>query len=108
LDRDFNPKYPGPDYAPNLRRGDILLTYAYLGEFDSVVWFDGKYYPRFSIRFTTWPDGTGCVRGDECAGTYVDLGRKEWWAKVKPKSGRTAWVQMDNGGFAGVDALGDR
>jgi hypothetical protein len=105
LDRDYKPKYPDPE-VPDLRRGDILLTYTDRGEFDSVVWFKGKYYPHFSIRFARWPDGrTGCIRGDECAGTYVDLGRKEWWAKVKLTSGRTAWVNMDSSNFKGI---GDR
>src|SRR5580658_4963819 len=76
------------------RRGDTIFTYAYRGEGFSAVWFKGKYHPLFDISFAKWPDGTGCG-GAHCAGTYVDLGRKSWWAEIKLTSGRTGWVEMN-------------
>lgn len=86
MDRDL------PDQ--NLQRGDTILTYAYRGEGFSAVWFKGKYHSLFDISFVKWPDGTGCG-GAHCAATYVELGRKAWWAEVKLTSGRTGWVEMD-------------
>jgi hypothetical protein len=88
----------------NLRRGDTILTYAYRGEGYSAVWFKGTYYSEFDISFTKWPDGQGCG-GSHCAATYVNLGKKVWWAEVKLKSGRMAWVDMDQADFEGVDLL---
>lgn len=90
LDRDL----PGE----NLLRGDTILTYADRGEGFSAVWFKGRYRADFDITFAKRPDGTGCG-GAHCAATYLDLGRKVWWAKVKLKSGRTGWVEMDLAGI---------
>jgi len=78
----------------DLRRGDMVLTYAYRGEGFSAVWFKGRYHSDFDISFAKWPDGTGCG-GAHCAAIYTDLGRKLWWAEVKLASGRTGWVEMD-------------
>jgi hypothetical protein len=78
----------------HLQRGDTLLTYAYRGEGFSAVWFQGKYHPDFDATWAKLPDGTGCSEA-YCAATYVDLGRKSWWAEVKLASGRTGWVEMD-------------
>jgi len=86
MDRDLS--------GPDLHRGDTVLTYAYRGEGVSAAWFNGRYYTDFDISFVKWPDGSGCG-GAHCAATYRDLGRKSWWAKVKLKSGRTGWVEMD-------------
>ena len=97
MDRDV------PDAG--LKRGDTILTYTYVGEGFSAVWVKDKYDPSFDISFTKWPDGQGCG-GDDCAATYVDLGTKEWWAKVKLKSGLTGWVNMNEAHFSGVDVLG--
>jgi hypothetical protein len=65
----------------DLQRGDTVLTYAYRGEGYSAVWFKGKYHSLFG--------------GAHCAATYMELGRKSWWAEVKLISGRTGWVEMD-------------
>ena len=97
VDRDL------PD--SNLKRGDTILTYTYRGEGFSAVWFKGKYYTEFDISFTKWPDGQGCG-GAHCAATYVELGKKVWWAEVKLKSGRAAWVNMEEADFEGIDLLG--
>ena len=85
MDRDL------PDQ--DLRRGDTLLTYAYRGEGYSAVWFKGKYRAEFDLTFAKLPDGSGCGNG-HCAATYVDLGKKAWWAEVKLASGATGWVDM--------------
>jgi hypothetical protein len=90
-----------PQYG--LRRGDSILTYTYRGEGYSAVWFKGRFYRQFDIGFTKWPDGSGC--GSGCAGTYVDLGKNVWWAKVRTKSGITGWVNMNEADFSGVDLL---
>jgi hypothetical protein len=88
----------------DLRRGDTILTYTYLGEGFSVVWFKGKFYREYDITFAKWPDGSGCGE-THCAATYVDLGEKVWWAKVKLRSGVVGWVNMDKAKFSGVDLL---
>lgn len=79
----------------DLRRGDSILTYAFRGEGFSAVWFKRRFESDFDISFTRWPDGTGCGN-EHCAATYIDLGRKEWWAQVKLRSGRTGWVSMEH------------
>jgi hypothetical protein len=86
MDRDL------PDQ--DLRRGDDILTYAFRGEGFSAVWFKGKYHSEFDISFAKWPDGSGCGN-EHCAATYVDLGKKSWWAQVKLASGVTGWVDME-------------
>jgi hypothetical protein len=78
----------------DLRRGDTVLTYAYRGEGFSAIWCKGRYHSHFDISFAKWPNGMGCG-GAHCAGTYVDLGKKSWWAQVKLLSGRTGWAEMD-------------
>jgi len=97
MDRDFE--------RGNLKRGDVILTYAYRGEGTSAVWFKGRYYPDFDISFTRWPDGTGCG-GAHCAATYVDLGNKVWWAQIKLLSGLTGWVNMEQTRVNGLYMLG--
>ena len=92
LDRD----YP----EAGLKRGDTVLTYTYLGEGFSQVWVNGRFFETYDISFTKWPDGTGC--GSDCAATYVDLGKKAWWAKLRMKSDATVWVEMDDDRFAGT------
>ena len=54
-----------------------------------------------------WPDGSGCG-GAHCAATYVDVGKKVWWAKVKLKSSPSGWVNMNTAEFNGVDLLARR
>jgi hypothetical protein len=98
LDRDLD--------GSNLKRGDVIQTYAYRGEGFSAVWFKGRYYPDFDISFTKWPDGTGCG-GAHCAATYVDLGSKVWWAQVQLPSALTGWVNMDEASMNGVCMLGE-
>ena len=88
-----------------LKRGDMILTYTYRGEGFSAVWANGEYDGSYDISFTKWPDGQGCG-GTHCAATYVDLGKKEWWAQIKLKSGRTGWINMNTAEFDGVDMLG--
>ena len=68
----------------NLKRGDVILTYTYHGERDTEACFKGKYYRFFDIHFSKAEDGF-CGR-QHCEGTYVDAGKKAWWAKVKLRS----------------------
>ena len=96
VDRDL------PDQG--LKRGDILLTYTYLGEGFSNVWFKGRFYTEFDISFAKWPDGSGCGN-EHCAAIYTDLGNKSWWAQVKLSSGRMGRVEMGSGDFDGIDQL---
>jgi hypothetical protein len=88
-----------------LKRGDSVLTYAYHGEGETTAWYKGHSDGSFDMTFATYPDGSGCAR--DCFGTVVDQGRREWWAQVKLRSGRTAWVLMDEAKFSGVDYSGD-
>ena len=96
MDRDL------PDR--NLKRGDLILTYANRGEGFSAVWLKGSYHSWFDITFTKWPNGQGCG-GTHCAATYIDLGKKAWWAKVKLKAGRVGWIDMTHADFDGIDLL---
>jgi hypothetical protein len=61
--------------------------------------------PRATCDDAFAADEQGCAGGN-CAATFVDLGKQEWWAKVKLKSGRTVWVEMNKAVFDGVDLLG--
>lgn len=76
-----------------LKRGDTILTYAYLGEGFAQVWYKGTYYTDFDISFTKWPDGGGCG-GGHCRARYVDLGHHVQRAKVKLRSGLIGWVDI--------------
>ncbi len=89
-----------PEYG--LQHGDTILTYTYRGEGFSAVWFKGRFYHDYDISLAKWPDGSGCLKA-ECEGTYVDLGEKVWWAKVKMSSGVIGWVNMNEAKFDGVD-----
>lgn len=86
----------------DLHRADTILTYTYRGEGFSAAWFKGRFYRDYDITFAKWPDGSGCL-GIDCAGTYVELGEKVWWAKVKMSSGVVGWVNMNESKFGGVD-----
>jgi hypothetical protein len=71
--------------------GEPILTYAYRGEGYSAAWFKGRYYQDFDISFLS-----------QHPESEVDKGRKEWWAEVKLKSGRSGWVNMQTAEFDGV------
>src|SRR5262249_5134084 len=86
LDEDI----PGSGF----KRGDIILTYTYHGEGESAVCFKGKYYANFNIQFSKSPGGS--CGSSHCEATYVHPGKCVWWAKVKLKSGRTGWVDMNH------------
>jgi hypothetical protein len=90
----------------DLRRGDRILTYAYLGEGGSAVWFKGTFISDFDISRTKWPDGAGCQR-TYCKATYLDLGRHVWWAKIRMASNKFGWAEVRDGNFSGNCALTD-
>jgi hypothetical protein len=98
LDRDL------PEKA--LKRGDRILTYTSRGEGFSQVWTKGQFYDLFDISFTKWPDGSQGCGGAHCAATYIDLGKKAWWAQLRLRSGATCWVEMTDNFFNGVNLLG--
>lgn len=89
--------------AKQLKSGDTVLTYAYRGEGNSAVWFNGSYRPDYDIAFATWPDGSGCQH--QCGATVIDEGEHVWWAQVKLSSGLLGWVDMDNSQFDGTCAF---
>jgi hypothetical protein len=86
------------------KRGDIIRTYTYHGEGESAVCFKGKYYANFNIQFSKSPGGS--CGGSHCEATYVHAAKCAWWAKVKLKSGRTGWVDMNHAKFGNVDRFG--
>ena len=86
-----------------LHRGDTILTYTYLGEGLSSVWFKGRFYPEFDITFAR-SDGPRCS-DSSCSASYIDMGVKTWWAEVKLPSGRIGWVNMNQADFDGIDQL---
>jgi hypothetical protein len=91
-----------------LKRGDIIYTYAYRGEATWAVWINGVYHDAFGVPSTHPPDDPRCAIVTDCTATELQHGEKEWWAKIKLKSGKTVWVNMDKEfeGFDGVDLLG--
>jgi hypothetical protein len=91
--------------AHNLKRGDRILAYTYLGEGNSAVWFNDRFYPEFDFASIAAPPGIPCPP-PQCAATLLDKGEKVWWAQVKLKSGLTGWVNMETAQFSGVDRLG--
>lgn len=94
-----------PDYG-GLKRGDIIYTYAYQGEDAWAVWLNGKYRDGFGFPPAYPADDPRCHQ--DCAATVLQSGNKEWWAKLKLPSGKTAWVNMDKefAKFDGIDSLG--
>jgi hypothetical protein len=76
------------DPAHGLKAGDEILTYTYLGEGFSTVWFHGRFYRDFDIT-----------------GAHGEEGDKIWWAKVKLNSGRAGWVNMNQSDFDGTCSL---
>jgi hypothetical protein len=76
------------DLEHGLRAGDKILTYTYLGEGFSAVWFRGRFYHDFDTSYS-----------------YGEEGEKIWWAKVRLNSGRVGWVNMNQSHFDGTCSL---
>jgi hypothetical protein len=93
-------------YYCDLKRGDIVYTYSYRGEGAWAVWLNGTYHDVYCVPPAPSPNESACR--EDCAGTVLQAGEKEWWAKIRLKSGKTAWVNMDKEfkNFDGVDSLG--
>lgn len=81
-----------------LKRGDTILSYGFVNEGFSRVWFKGRLYDEFDISFTKWPDGGGCG-GAHCAATYVAQPESIRWIQVRLVSGLKGWVPMDQASF---------
>src|SRR5437016_3815380 len=70
---------------------------------------------QFVAPFVTMPQPPAVPRVDfnacpfegcqeDCNGHYLELGKSEWWVRVRLKDGRTGWVQVTDN-FDGTDAL---
>ena len=89
--------------AEGLKRGDRVLTYTYVGEGYALAWYHGR-LDAIDVATAETP-ASGCV-ATGCPKAEIDAGKKEWWAEVRLKSGRTGWVLMEGMLFDGVDRLG--
>ncbi len=89
-----------------LKRGDTILTYGFVNEGFSRVWFKGRIYADFDISFARWLDGAGC-QGWNCAATYVEQPEAIRWVQVRLDTRTTGWVLWDRGAFAEIGKLQD-
>jgi hypothetical protein len=71
-----------------LKQGDLIYTYAYRGEAAWDWWVNNVHHDGHIMPYPKQLDGKGCQR--DCAATELQTGKKEWWAKIKLKSGKTA------------------
>jgi hypothetical protein len=83
------------------RKGDTLYTYQDCGEGAVDIWVRGRFIKCSDPNFS-WKPGYGCQT--DCNGRYLELGKSEWWAKIRLKSGRAGWVLVTDN-FDGTDAL---
>lgn len=88
-----------------LQRGNLIYMYSYRGEGSWLVWFNGRFREDLGVPYTALAHRQDCA--EDCIAIEVQEGKREWWAKVKMKSGKTAWVNMDKEfeNLDGVDAL---
>jgi len=84
--------------AHGLKRGDTILTYGFVNEGFSRVWFKGRLHADFDISFAKWPDGAGC-QGWHCAAAYIAQPEVVRWVQVRLTSGLKGWVSMDEASF---------
>jgi hypothetical protein len=82
-----------------LRQGDTVETYMYTGEGYVYFWSNGRM--QHDQIFTS----LSCSEVGENIACLLDHGDKEWWVKLRTKSGRVGWVR-GNEGFSGSDACG--
>src|SRR5664279_3225095 len=79
----------------NLKEGDEILRYAYLGEGWADFWVEGCSYKDANADFIIGPDGGGCA-GTQCSARVTKLGRQTWWFRIKLPNGKTGWTQSQN------------
>ena len=87
----------------SLKRGDTFYRYMYRGEGFADIWVHGEWKKETDCSFVTEKDAGGCLR--DCSAQVVEDGVKEWWVKVRTKSGEVGWTKAD-GNFDGMDSLG--
>jgi hypothetical protein len=86
----------------SLKRGDTFYRYMYRGEGFADIWAHGEWKKETDCSFVTEKETGGCLR--DCSAQVVEDGVKEWWVKVRTKSGREGWTKAaDN--FDGMDSL---
>src|SRR5438105_4994279 len=83
------------------KKGDDLYSFAYCGEGAEDIWTHGRFIKCTDPNFS-WKPGEGCQ--ENCNGRYLELGKSEWWVRIRLKDGRTGWVHV-TGNFDGTDAL---
>ena len=88
---------PMPEYE--LKPGDTLFEYMYLGEGVFNAWFNGFWVEDFDGSRIS---GLGCNRN--CTAKLIKQGRTEWWVKIKAQDGSIGWTNEAEK-FGGTDAL---
>jgi hypothetical protein len=87
----------------DLKPGDVILRYMYVGEGFANIWYNGAWHKESDCSFVTEKSGDGCSR--DCSAVVTEDGVKEWWVKIKTADGKVGWVLVD-GNFDGMDLLG--
>jgi hypothetical protein len=103
---------PFPDI--DLKPGDIILRYGYLGEGGANIWAKGVWHKEYDLWRATEKDGkAGCQAKSACNSKVIEDGIKEQWVQVKTSRGYTGWVLAskvsramfwDSGNFDGLCA----
>jgi hypothetical protein len=86
-----------------LKPGDVILRYMYLGEGFANIWYNGAWHKESDCTFVTEKGGGGCSR--DCSAVVTEEGVKDWWVKIKTPAGTVGWVLVDEN-FDGMDSLG--
>jgi len=85
-------KHSGPDLAPLLKPGDVVLRYGLHADGDSDFWGMGVWFTENYEQIIE--KGSWCGFSDKtlCTIEITKNGVKEWWVQVKTASGLTGWV----------------
>jgi hypothetical protein len=85
-------KHPGPDLAPLLKPGDVVLRYGLHADGDSDFWAMGVWFTESYEQIIE--KGSSCGFADKtlCTVEITKNGVKEWWVQVKTAKGVTGWV----------------
>jgi hypothetical protein len=93
--------------------GDTILRFAYYGEGRYDYWFDGRWIREYEGAFALACSDPEHKQYRFCS---AEKDRRQWWAKVKTKTGLVGWVYMnslygnvregDISPFEGTDACG--
>jgi hypothetical protein len=86
----------------SLKRGDTVFRYMYRGEGVADIWANGKWMKETDCSFISEKEMGGCLR--DCSAKVIEDGDKEWWVKVRTKSGKVGWAKAENN-FDGMDVF---